>query len=217
MREKPARSSKKTPAEVDAEERDRATGDDAALVRYQQKWERKLTRLQQACPQRWRVPGLSVEEVRDALTLRLIEVVRAEPERHHPHGRADKEWGLVIAEQQLAVLRRRFGRPVLLIDFDDAPLLPRPPSQEELLLQAEDARERAVAERAAEGGLCDPQRRWLDALKDAANAGEFFASSDALNLSAASRRLGRHRSSAQRAYRELQAHFQCARNSSRES
>ena len=44
-------------------------------------------------------------------------------------------------------------------------------------------------------------------LHSAAN-GEFFASSDQLNLSAASRKLGKNRSSAQRGYRALQECFQ---------
>ena len=44
-------------------------------------------------------------------------------------------------------------------------------------------------------------------MREAASRGEFFASSDALNLSAVSRSLGKHRSSAQRAYEELRVRF----------
>jgi hypothetical protein len=42
----------------------------------------------------------------------------------------------------------------------------------------------------------------------AANGGQFFEASREPNLSAASRVIGKHRSSAQRAYKELQVHFQ---------
>jgi hypothetical protein len=67
---------------------------------------------------------------------------------------------------------------------------------------------RRLAADNAQRQLSRPQRRWLAALKLAANCGGFFASSDELNLSAASRVLQKHRSSAQRAYRELETQFQ---------
>ena len=76
---------------ADASERDLAITSDAALVRYEAKWQRKLARLQRAHPERWRVPGLSPEEVRDALTLRLIEVVRGGREAHAEYGLPSKE------------------------------------------------------------------------------------------------------------------------------
>ena len=54
---------------------------DLALADYAQLWERRLARMQRAHGVRWQVPGLSPEEVRDALTLRLIEMLRASPEQ----------------------------------------------------------------------------------------------------------------------------------------
>jgi hypothetical protein len=66
---------------------------------------------------------------------------------------------------------------------------------------------RALAQQRAEQALSRPQRQWLSALKLSARAGGFFESSAEPNLSAASRVLGRNRSSAQRAYGELQTRF----------
>ena len=48
---------------------------------------------------------------------------------------------------------------------------------------------------------------WMTTDMKTGNAGAFFESSERPNLSAASRVLGKDRSSAQRAYRELQARF----------
>src|SRR5689334_11876610 len=79
--------------------RDAAVVDDAALVSYEAKWQRKLRRLQQAYPARWRVPGLSDEEVRDILTLRLIEAVRARSFEHDELC-PGKEWGFLIVQEE---------------------------------------------------------------------------------------------------------------------
>jgi hypothetical protein len=191
---------------ADEREREQAATCDAALVAYQDKWARKLARLQRAHPQRWRVPGLSEEEVRDALTLRLIEAVRT-PAEARPASRAGKEWGLTVAEQHLRTLRRTFRLAATPVDFDGAPLAGRAPTQEELCLEHEAAAHRALAGQRAAGDLNHSQRRWLAALELAAAQGEFFAASDQLNLSAASRLLNKNRSSAHRAYRELQERF----------
>jgi hypothetical protein len=191
---------------ADERDRDAAIANDAALVRYEAKWNRKLARLQRAHRERWRVPVLSEEEVRDALTLRLIEVVRDGSERA-AHARAGKEWGLVVCADHLATLRKSFRLDATPTDFSDAPLLQREPSYEDRWLEVERDVCLAIAQRSAQNDLSRPQRRWLSAMKLAANAGEFFESSDRLNLSAASRLLGKNRSSAQRAYKELQSHF----------
>ncbi len=66
-------------AQLDARERDAARTDGAALARYDRKWALRLVRLQRAHPGRWRVPGLYDEELRDELTLRMIEQLRAAP------------------------------------------------------------------------------------------------------------------------------------------
>jgi hypothetical protein len=194
-------------ARADERERDLAAKDDAALVVYQRKWERKLARLQRAHPQRWRVPGLSDEEVRDALTLRLIEAIR-EPGGDPVLPRPGREWGLCVAEAHLAQLRRSFRLGATPTDFARTTLPGRSPSQEERWLELEHADCRAQAEQRARAQLSLPQRRWFDALKIAAHDGEFFERSDRLNLSAASRQLGMNRSSASRAYEALQGCFQ---------
>jgi hypothetical protein len=187
--------------------RERARSSGPALLSYQQKWDRALARLQRAHPQRWRVPGLSDEEVRDALTLRLIELIVA-PEGEPPRGRPGKAWGLCVAEAQLSALRRSFRLAATPTDFDATPVLERAPSQEDCWLELEADQRRAIAGERAKLQLNQPQRSWLAAMQHAAAEGEFFASSDQLNLSAASRTLGKNRSSAQRAYRALQECFQ---------
>jgi hypothetical protein len=209
---------------ADERERDLAATNDAALVVYQRKWERKLARLQRAHPQRWHVPGLSDEEVRDALTLRLIEAIRQLPtgpstgcpsSEGHPGGdaaRPEREWGLRVALARLAELRRSFRLAATPVDFAGVPLPGRHPnhslpSHEEHWLELEHERCLAQAEQRAHARLSGPQRRWLDALKSAAHDGDFFEASDRLNLSAASRRLGMNRSSASRAYEGLQTCF----------
>jgi len=179
----------------------------SGLVAYEAKWRRKLQRLQRAHPERWRVPGLSAEEVLDLLTLRLIEVVTADGTALPKYRRAGKEWGMLCVQEHLRTLRKSFGLSAIFADFDEAPLFTHAPSQEEQWLDWEASRSRALARERAELGLSRPQRRWLAALKLSANAGAFFESSDEPNLSAASRLLGKNRSSAQRAYRELQCRF----------
>ncbi len=193
-------------------DRDAAAVDDGALVAYEAKWQRKLRKLQRANPQRWHVSGLSDEEVRDALTLRLIEAVRSGTADELELPLAGKEWGLLLMLRELRVLRRKFKLRVAPADFNDAPFAARAPTQEEQLLEGEAELRRNLARARAEQGLPLPQRRWLAALKLSARANAFFASSGAPNLSAASRMLGKNRSSAQRAYRELRARFIKERN-----
>lgn len=193
--------------ESDERDRDLAITDDAALVRYQAKWSRKLARLQRAHPGRWRVAGWSDEEVRDVLTLRLIEVVRGDRAAHACFVRPEMEWGLSVVEQHLRELRKRFRLAATPTDFDDAVLLQREAGAEARYLDLEADACRALAQRNAREQLSRPQRRWLAAMTLAANDGEFFAASGRLNLSAASRQLGRNRSSAQRAYEQLQTCF----------
>src|SRR5690606_9703081 len=91
--------------------------------------------------------------------------------------------------------------------FRDVSLLEGGPSQEERWLELEADACRAQAHESARRQLSSPQRQWLAAMKFAAHCGQFFQASDELNLSAASRVLGKHRSSALRAYKELQTHF----------
>ncbi len=197
-----------------AEERERAAaaGDDDAWVLYEAKWRRKLRRLQHAYPERWRVPGLSEEEVRDILTLRLMEVVRAEQAELSRYRRPGKTWAMLCFQQHLRSLRKSFGLHAIAADFNTAPILQHAPDQEQQWLDLEADRERALAGERAELGLSRPQRQWLAALKLSADAGAFFASSEQPNLTAASRVLGKNRSSAQRAYRELQGRFIRERN-----
>jgi hypothetical protein len=191
----------------DRAQRDAARFDDDALVQYEAKWQRKLRRLQQTFPERWRVPGLSDEEVRDILTLRLIEAVRQAAPEELALARPGREWGLLIVQRELRALRRAFKLPAIPVDFSETPVPLRELGQEERLLECESQRLFSVAEQRAEQRLTRPQRRWLAALKLSARAGGFFECSAEPNLSAASRVLGKNRSSAQRAYRELQARF----------
>lgn len=179
---------------------------DAAMVEWLARWERVLVSCQRARPARWRVRGLSDGEVRDALTLALLEARRAEPARV-AHAADDERWAFDVIARAHQELRRAFRVDVTPMEFDDAPLLTRPATQEERCLEAEADELRAVAQARAESELSRPQRRWLEAMKAAAAAGEFFDASHELNLSAASRRLGKHRSSAQRAYEELKIRF----------
>lgn len=192
---------------VDRAERDAARCDDRALVRYEAKWQRKLRRLQQSFPQRWRVAGLSDEEVRDILTLRLIEAVRQASPEELALARPGREWGLLIVQQQLRSLRRTFKLRSVAVDFGETTAAVHGVDQEERLLSDEAQQLQLAAQQRAEQGLSRPQRQWLAALKLSARAGGFFQASAEPNLSAASRVLGKNRSSAQRAYRELQARF----------
>ena len=191
----------------DRAQRDRARFDDQALVRYEAKWQHKLRRLQQTFPERWRVAGLSDEEVTDILTLRLIEAVRQALPEELALARPGREWGLLIVQRELRALRRAFKLRVVPVDFSETPAVLPQLDQEERLLSCESERLVSAAQQRAEQGLSRPQRQWLAALKLSARAGGFFEASDEPNLSAASRVLGKNRSSAQRAYRELQARF----------
>jgi hypothetical protein len=191
----------------DRAQRDLARLDDFALVQYEAKWQRKLRRLQRRFPERWRVAGLSDEEVRDILTLRLIEAVRQASPEELALARPGREWGLLIVQREQRALRRAFKLPSIPVDFSQAPATLQVFDQEERLLAEESERLFLLAGQRAEQSLSRPQRRWLAALKLSARSDGFFQASAEPNLSAASRVLGKNRSSAQRAYRELQARF----------
>lgn len=194
-------------AAIERRDRDSARTNDDALVAYERKWNLKLRKLQCAHPHRWRVAGLSEEEVRDALTLALMEAVRTQPGEWAKHERPGKEWGLSFAQQHLRALRKRFGLRATPTDFTLVGIGQHAPNQEDRWLTLEADHSRALAQQRAEQNLSRPQRQWLAALKMSANAGAFFQTSDLPNLSAAARVLGKDRSSAQRAYRDLQSHF----------
>jgi hypothetical protein len=181
------------------------TSRDDVLVAFLERWQRSISRLQRAYPARWHVPGLSDEEVRDALTLRLLEAAREEAPPPEP---AERDWALGIVRRHLALLRKSFRLGATPMDFRGAVLSQREPDQEQRFLERESDACRADAAANAKERLSTPQRRWLAAFKMAANGGQFFETSHEPNLSAASRVIGKHRSSAQRAYKELQTHFQ---------
>jgi hypothetical protein len=194
---------------ADEREREAAVTDDLELLRYQHKWERKLACLQRAQPQHWAVGGLSPEETRDALTLRLLELLRSDLGAREHYDRAGKAWGLSVAERHLVHLRKAFRLSAVPTDFrEPVAVLDRGPGFEERLLEREAEAGLELARETAERSLSCSQRRWLSAMKLAARGGQFFASSAELNLSAASRLLGRNRSSAARAFKELQERFQ---------
>jgi hypothetical protein len=196
---------------TDERERREAATSAQALVRYQDKWARRITRLQRAHPERWRVAGWSDEEVRDSLTLRLIEAVLAPSDESTPASPSPapggKEWGLRVIERNLAFLRKTFRLRTRVMDLRNAALPGQAPTEEERWLEREEEATRSLAEREAETHLSRPQKRWLAAMKLAARGGAFFRASAAPNLSAASRLLGKNRSSGQRAFRELQSRF----------
>ena len=191
---------------ADERERDLAVNDPAALIAYETKWSKRLAKLQQTQPARWRVPGLSVEELRDLLTLRLIDAVRTSPKELARHRRPGKEWGFSFLAHQRKLLRRELRLELGLGD-EDPLVIDGSPSGEERLIDEQWARLVALASTRAENGLTRPQRRWFAAMKLAASAGEFFESSGKLNLSAVSRLLDKDRSSAQRAFGELRQRF----------
>jgi hypothetical protein len=137
--------------------------------------------------------------------LRLLEAAR---EEDPPSAPAERDWALSILRGQLALLRKSFRLGAIPMDFRGAVVSPREPDQEQRFLERENDACRADAAAAAKERLSTPQRRWLAAFKMAANGGQFFEASHEPNLSAASRVIGKHRSSAQRAYKELQTHFQ---------
>lgn len=130
-----------------------------------------------------------------------------EPAPHAAPPTPDKEWGLWVIERHLAELKRalRFGATPM--DFREVVVAERAPSQEQRWLEREEEACRALAEERAGQQLSGCQRRWLSALRLSARAGHVFAESAEPNLSAAARLLGKDRSSAQRAYRVLQARF----------
>lgn len=157
-------------------------------------WERKIRRLQRAHPERWHVRGWSDEEVRDALTLRVLEVAAC-----------DEETIAAAVRERLNELRRTFRLRVRAVD--EMPSWREVGSDEERILEREQDVSRATAGARAESRLGSAQRRWLEAMRSAANDGAFFASSDDLNLAAAARALGKDRSSAKRAWDVLRARF----------
>jgi hypothetical protein len=194
--------------QIDLAEREQARRSDAALVAYEAKWRRRLQRLQRRFPERWSVPGLSLEEVRDILCLRLLEGLRGEDSQLLELSVPGREWGLLVLRQALRALRKSFRLPITpssalaeLSSYRDTP------DQEQACLEAEAEQQLLRAQRSAEAQLSRPQRQWLAALKLSARAGGMFAASDEPNLSAASRVLGKNRSSAQRAYHALQERF----------
>jgi hypothetical protein len=189
----------------DERERDAAVTNDAALVRYARKWERRLEKLLRAHPERWRLSGISDGELRDELGLRLIEALRTRSERLHEHQRAGREWGLGFLSHERRRLRASFRLSVVLAEV--SPALDRAPTEEERMIALETEGLFALARERAESSLSRPQRRWLSALTLSARSGAFFESSGRPNLAAASRLLDKHRSSAVRAFDELQQHF----------
>lgn len=186
---------------LDERERDAAVTSDIALIAYEKKWSKRLAKLQRAHPSRWRALGISDEELRDELTLRLIDAVRTKPEERSKHHRAGKEWGLLFMAQELRALRSGFRLKVVLTEPE--PTLDRGMTEEERLIAEEAASLLGQARERAESGLSRPQRRWYAAMRMSANAGAFFESSGKLNLSAVARMLDKDRSSAQRAFGEL--------------
>jgi len=193
--------------DADRRERELARSSDAALVAYEAKWRARLARLQRRYPARWRVPGLSNEEVLDLLCLHLIEVLRGPDSELLGLESPGHSWGLLIAARKRRALRQAFRLAITPHDFAEAPSYRETPNQEQACLEQEEQRLLALAGERAKSQLSRPQRRWLAALELSARSGEFFAASDEPNLSAASRILGKNRSSALRAYRELQARY----------
>jgi hypothetical protein len=191
---------------ADERARDLAIEDDAALVAYEAKWTRRLTRLFAVHPARWRLPGLSDEELIGELTLRLIEAVRSRSPELAQHHRAGREWSLTFLASARQAIKKGFKLNVVPADL--SPLLDRSrPNEEEAYLAKEDAELFAMAKERAEESLSRPQRRWLAAMKMTANAGAFFESSGKLNLAEAARMIDKDRSSAVRAFGELHEHF----------
>jgi hypothetical protein len=140
------------------------------------------------------VRGWSDEEVRDALTLRILEL-----------GPCDDEEIMRVVRSRLGELRRTFRLRVHAVD--EMPSWRDVPSDEERIVEREERVAREVAGARAESRLGASQRKWLDAMRAAANDGAFFASSDDLNLSAAARVLGKDRSSAKRVWDTLRKRF----------
>lgn len=190
---------------ADERQRDAAVTDDAALVLYERKWTQRLTRLQRAHPRRWRVEGWSELELRDELTLRLIDALRARTDELSRHRAAGKEWGLLFLAHERRSLERDFRLKVVLTE--PPAVLERGPTGEERLLEDEHENLLALARERAESTLSRPQRSWYAAMRLTASAGAFFEASGNLNLSEVSRTCGKNRSSATRAFAELKTVF----------
>jgi hypothetical protein len=189
---------------ADERERDAAAVSDAALVTYERKWSKRLARLQRMNPARWAVRELSAEELHAELTLRLLDALRSGEREFSRDERVGREWGLSFLARQRAALRERFRLDVSLVE---EPVCAAPCTQEDALIDAQSERLFELARERAESTLSRPQRLWLSAMRLSANAGGFFESSGKLNLAAASRLLDKNRSSAQRAFAELQNRF----------
>ncbi len=186
--------------------RDAALVSDSALVTYEGAWRRRLTRLQQTSPARWRVHGWSDEEVRDELLLRLLAALRGDDgDARNADLRPGREWALTLLSRERRALSRSFRLRV--IPTDTFTSVDRAALSDEVLMAEESQALLRRATECAEAALSAPQRRWLSAMKMSANAGAFFESSGRLNLSAASRMLEKNRSSATRAFEELSRHF----------
>jgi len=183
--------------------RERALENDQSLLEYVQKWNVAVQRLQRTRPAQWRVSGLSDEEVRDAVTLRLLEILRLQPAGFRELSQPGMAWGLVVARSVLSALRARFRVQIQPTDFTHLTLPTRAVTQEEQCLELEAEGCRTIAAARARQGLSRLQNRWLEALEKSAQRGESFENGERVNVSAASRALGRHRSSGQRVYREL--------------
>ncbi|HVY29492.1 MAG TPA: hypothetical protein VHB79_23195 [Polyangiaceae bacterium] len=192
---------------ADRRERELSRSSDVALVAYEAKWRARLARLQRRYPARWHVPGLSNEEVLDLLCLHLIEVLRSGESEPFALESPGRPWGLLIAARKRRALRRAFRLAITAHDFAEAPGYRETPDQEQMCVEREEQQLLALAGERAKSQLSGPQRRWLAALEQSTQSGELFAASDEPNLSAASRILGKNRSSALRAYRELQARY----------
>lgn len=186
--------------------RDRARSNDHYLCDYQAYWERRIERLTRRYPERFFTPGLPFEELRDSLTLALLDAIR-HPDGDDAYTLPGKEWGLLVITSKLRELRRRFRLDAQLTDFREVTPLERSASAEEHWVERESDENRRWAAAAAERRLSTSERQWYAALRQTARGGEFFAASERLNLSAASRLLGKDRASAHRAYREIQARF----------
>jgi hypothetical protein len=188
--------------------RDAARLDPDSLVAYQAKWERALQRLARRYPERFCVPGLSNEEVCDMLTLRLVEVVLGDVQAFEAFERPDQEWGLAVMLQRLSELRRQFRLAAEPVDFGALSVAERGPNHEEAFFEHESSARREAAALRATQRLSRSEQQWFSALKFTANCGQFFTASGKVNLSAASRLLGKDRSNALRAFRDLRYRFQ---------
>lgn len=198
-----------------------ARSSDPALCAYEARWRGRLRASMRKRPRYFHVPGLPNDEVLDAVLLGLVEHVRgADGSRLDLSGslrgdsehRANRPLELVLAETTVRDLRHRYRLAATPVDFREVDVQSRTETPEQAVLDREHDTTRELAARRAEAGL-DPERRaWLEAFRRSANDGAFFAESGKPNLAAASRVLGRHRSSALRAYVDLGRRFRHARD-----